>query len=245
MAGLSAKQCRGVGRNVPQKCARARSENGIALDRLVHLGGLVTPGWRRRARLAQSRCHAQRRVLANRLARYRGRHDYRTKQTDDVDSTEVTPRLGVRFHLFSRALRFHPREKAPRRRIVVRELVRVESRNFIYSGGDPESESTLRFRNRLELLLPLNKERITDDGARYYFARSVATLRENGCCASGWTQCHGLADHRCSTRSICTWRGRNGTMMRWCGCGWRLKEMPAMRVTCSSTASPCMTPAGG
>jgi hypothetical protein len=94
----------------------------------------------------------------------------RTKQTSAVDSTEVTPRLGVRFHLFSRALRFHPREKAPRRRIVVRELVRVESRNLFYSGGDPPSESTFRFRNRLELLLPLNKERITDDGARYWLA---------------------------------------------------------------------------
>jgi hypothetical protein len=94
----------------------------------------------------------------------------RTKQSDDVDSTEVTPRLGARFHLFSRTFRFHPREQAPRRRIVVRELVRFESRNFFYSGGDVESESTFRFRNRLEFLLPLNKERITDDGAGYWLA---------------------------------------------------------------------------
>jgi hypothetical protein len=94
----------------------------------------------------------------------------RTKQSDDVDSTEVTPRLGVRFHLFSRTLRFHPREQAPRRRIVVRELVRFESRNFFYSGGDVESESAFRFRNRLEFLLPLNKDRITDDGAGYWLA---------------------------------------------------------------------------
>jgi hypothetical protein len=94
----------------------------------------------------------------------------RTMQTDDLDSTEVTPRLGVRFHLFSRALRFHPREQAPQRRIVVRDLARVESRNFFYSGGDVTSESTFRFRNRLEFLLPLNKARITDDGARYVLA---------------------------------------------------------------------------
>jgi hypothetical protein len=94
----------------------------------------------------------------------------RTKQTDDVDSTEVTPRLGLRFHLFSRAMRFHPREQAPRRRIVVRDLVRVESRNFFYTGGDVESDSTVRFRNRLEFLLPLNKDRITDDGAGYWLA---------------------------------------------------------------------------
>ena len=41
-----------------------------------------------------------------------------TKQTDDVDSFEVTPRLGVRFHLFSRTQAFHPLERAPRRRWV-------------------------------------------------------------------------------------------------------------------------------
>jgi hypothetical protein len=94
----------------------------------------------------------------------------RTMQTDDLDSTEVTPRLGVRFHLFSRAQKFRVREHAPRRRIVVRDLVRFESRNFFYSGGDVESESTFRFRNRLEFLLPLNRERITDDGAGYWLA---------------------------------------------------------------------------
>jgi hypothetical protein len=94
----------------------------------------------------------------------------RTMQTDDVDSTEVTPRLGLRFHLFSRIQQFFIAEQAPVRRIVVRDLVRVESRNFFYSGGDVTSESTFRFRNRLEFLLPLNKPRITDDGARYWLA---------------------------------------------------------------------------
>ena len=90
-----------------------------------------------------------------------------TKQTDDVDTMEVTPRLGVRLHLFSRTPRFRARESAPRRRIVVRDLLRVESRNFFYSGGDEESDSTVRFRNRLEFLAPLNKARFTDDGAGY------------------------------------------------------------------------------
>jgi hypothetical protein len=91
----------------------------------------------------------------------------RTVQSDDLDSTEVTPRLGLRFHLFSRTRRFRVSEQAPRRRVVFRDLVRVESRNFFYSGGDTSSDSTVRFRNRLEFLMPLNKERITDDGARY------------------------------------------------------------------------------
>jgi hypothetical protein len=94
----------------------------------------------------------------------------RTVQTDDVSSTEVTPRFGVRFHLFSRARQLRVLERAPRRRVVVRDLVRVESRNFFYSGGDSDSDSTVRFRNRFEFLVPLNKERITDDGARYLLA---------------------------------------------------------------------------
>jgi hypothetical protein len=73
--------------------------------------------------------------------------------------------------LFSRAQRFHPRERAPRRRIVIRDLVRVESRNLFYSGGDTDSDSTIRFRNRLEFLIPLmTTERMTDDGARYWLA---------------------------------------------------------------------------
>jgi hypothetical protein len=93
-----------------------------------------------------------------------------TRQTDDLDTIEVTPRLGVRFHLFSRALRHHPRERAPARRVVVRDLMRVESRHFFYSGGDTDYSSSVRFRNRLEFLAPLNRERLTDDGARYVLA---------------------------------------------------------------------------
>jgi Protein of unknown function (DUF2490) len=91
----------------------------------------------------------------------------RTTQTDDVDTVEVTPRVGARFHLFSRAQRYHPRERAPARRYVVRDLVRFEARNFYYSGGDVDYSYGSRFRNRLEFLVPLNKERLTDDGARY------------------------------------------------------------------------------
>ncbi len=93
-----------------------------------------------------------------------------TKQTDDVDTIEVTPRLGLRFHLFSRSQRFQLMERAPDRRIVVRDLVRVESRNFFYRGAESGFDSTVRFRNRLEFLIPLNKARMTDDGARYLMA---------------------------------------------------------------------------
>ena len=94
-----------------------------------------------------------------------------TKQTDDVNTWEVTPRIGARFHLFSRSVPTLPvRERPPSRRIVVRDLVRVESRNFFYTGEGSGSDSSVRFRNRLEFLVPLNKERVSDDGARYLLA---------------------------------------------------------------------------
>ena len=95
-----------------------------------------------------------------------------THQTDDVNSTEVSPRAGARFHLFSRARArggFLP-ERAPLRRVVVRNLVRVESRNLFYSGAETRTDSSVRFRNRLEFLVPLNTEKLTIDGTRYLLA---------------------------------------------------------------------------
>lgn len=94
-----------------------------------------------------------------------------TKQDDEVNTFELTPRVGVRFHLLSRAVpTFGLREQVPRRRIVVRDLVRVESRNFWYTGEDSGTSSSVRFRNRVELLVPLNRVRMTEDGARYLLA---------------------------------------------------------------------------
>jgi len=99
-----------------------------------------------------------------------------TQQTDDLDTIEVTPCLGARFHLFSRGVttivknRPAQKELPPRRRVVVRDLVRVESRNFFYTGEGSSSSSSVRFRNRLELQIPLNKESMSDDGVRYMLA---------------------------------------------------------------------------
>ena len=94
-----------------------------------------------------------------------------TKQNDDVNTLEVSPRIGVRFHFLSRNVPApHFREQAPRRRIVVRDLVRVESRQFFYTGSGSGTSSSVRFRNRLEFLVPLNKETMTEDGARYFLA---------------------------------------------------------------------------
>src|SRR4051794_35395591 len=44
----------------------------------------------------------------------------RTKQTDDLDTTEVTARGGVRFHLLSRQRRLLLNEKLPKRRLIIR-----------------------------------------------------------------------------------------------------------------------------
>jgi Protein of unknown function (DUF2490) len=94
-----------------------------------------------------------------------------TAQTDDLDSFELSPRGGVRLHLFSREIprAVDLRELPPKRKIVIRDLARVEWRNLFYNQDQPTS-STVRFRNRLEFLVPLNTDRLTDDGARYLLA---------------------------------------------------------------------------
>jgi hypothetical protein len=77
-----------------------------------------------------------------------------TKQTDDLRTTELTFRGGARFHVMEEPLKH---------RLVIRDWVRVESRNFFYSNDDP-SDSTVRFRNRLELLIPITEPTLSDDG---------------------------------------------------------------------------------
>ncbi len=94
-----------------------------------------------------------------------------TAQTDDLNSFELSPRAGVRFHLFSRDLPkvVHARERPPRRKVVVRDLLRIEWRKLFYNQNKSMSP-TWRVRNRLEFLVPVNKDRLTDDGTRYLMA---------------------------------------------------------------------------
>jgi hypothetical protein len=54
--------------------------------------------------------------------------------------------------------------------VLAQDVILVESRNFFYSGAGSGTDSTVRFRNRLEFLVSLNKERLTDDGVRYLLA---------------------------------------------------------------------------
>ena len=87
----------------------------------------------------------------------------RTIQTDDLRTTEFTARGGMRFHLFSRQERVLFNEQMPKRRVVIRNLVRWEWRRFLYSDDEPSSSSG-RFRNRLEFLIPLNRPNLGNDG---------------------------------------------------------------------------------
>src|SRR5215203_6817833 len=68
----------------------------------------------------------------------------RTKQTDDLDSTEVTPRLGSRLHLLSNLRTSLEKEERPKKRLVLRDLARVEWRNLYYSTDKPDSSTVAR-----------------------------------------------------------------------------------------------------
>jgi Protein of unknown function (DUF2490) len=92
-----------------------------------------------------------------------------TKQTDDINSFEVTPRIGIRFHLFSNRITPLLKEKSPNRRVIIRDLIRVEYRSLFYTD-DQGSDSSWRYRNRLEFLLPLNHKKLTEDNTVYTIA---------------------------------------------------------------------------
>jgi len=93
----------------------------------------------------------------------------RTHETDDRTTTEVTPRLGFRFHVLSNLRNDLFKEKHPAHRLVLRDLLRFEWRNLSYSDETPES-SAWRIRNRVETLMPLNRPRVSDNGATYVVA---------------------------------------------------------------------------
>ena len=98
-----------------------------------------------------------------------------THQTDGLSSFELTPRAGLRFHVFSRDVphvigrRLDLVELPPSRRLILRDRMFVEQRNLFYNQDEPTS-STLRLRNRIELQLALNRPKVTDDGSRTLLA---------------------------------------------------------------------------
>jgi hypothetical protein len=134
-------------------------------------------------------------------------HAARTRQTDEQDSTEVTPRIGFRFHVLSNLVSDLAQERQPRRRLVLRNFARVEWRNIYYSDGTPRS-STVRYRDRIEMLFPVNRQRVTDNGAWYKSADAE------------WFWTHQDPPERFANKQ----RVRAGVGYRW-NYAWRLETL--------------------
>ena len=96
----------------------------------------------------------------------------KTHQRDGLDTFEVTPRVGARFHLFARLAPHRPGlpgfkdERLPLTRLGVSTLVRVEWRNFFYSDDTPDRHEW-RARLRLEGKLALNRAKLSEDRNLY------------------------------------------------------------------------------
>ncbi len=92
----------------------------------------------------------------------------RTRQTDNLRTTETSVRGGVRLHFFSQRRPLF-KELLPTRRLVQRNLLRWERRRLSYSGGEP-SETGSRFRDRIEFLFPVNRPKLGEDGTVHLIA---------------------------------------------------------------------------
>jgi hypothetical protein len=94
-----------------------------------------------------------------------------TKQTAEENSFEATIRLGLRLHLITQIFNsslvkgIRP-ERMSGKKVGISLLSRVEYRNFWYEGNRPSSDD-LRWRNRLEFKLALNKSNLATDGVWY------------------------------------------------------------------------------
>ncbi len=98
-----------------------------------------------------------------------------THQSDGLDTLEITPRIGARFHLFAKMAPYRPgvlghdHERLPLTRLGVSTLVRLEWRNFFYSDDTPDSHAW-RARLRLEAKLALNRAKLAEDRTLYAIA---------------------------------------------------------------------------
>jgi hypothetical protein len=92
-----------------------------------------------------------------------------TNQSNDVNTVEITPRLGIRFHLFTNVWQyFETSERLPLSRLTLATFFRLEARNLWYSGDLP-SEHESRLRMRLESKIAINHERLDFDDTVYLF----------------------------------------------------------------------------
>jgi hypothetical protein len=87
-----------------------------------------------------------------------------TEETQDLDSFQATLRGGVRFKVPSTQEVFNF-ERVPLQRFDFGVLLRLEWRNFFYSGG--ETDSSWRGRIRAEAKFPLNHKSMGEDKTVY------------------------------------------------------------------------------
>jgi hypothetical protein len=97
-----------------------------------------------------------------------------TQQSAEENSFEATVRLGIRFHLITQIFnspfvtKVRP-ERMSGKRVGIAILSRIEHRNFWYEGDRPSSDD-VRWRNRLESKVALNKNSLATDGVWYLMA---------------------------------------------------------------------------
>ncbi len=89
-----------------------------------------------------------------------------THQTDDVNTTELTPRVGLRLNILNNLREKPLLEKGPMTRIRLATLVRLEYRNFWYSDGS-EPQHEWRLRVRLESKIGINHADFSEDCSLY------------------------------------------------------------------------------
>jgi hypothetical protein len=99
-----------------------------------------------------------------------GEIDFGTKnQSNEVNTTSVTPRVGVQLHILSRILAGGGgggREPESRQRLDFRSLLRFEE-NRQKPSTNSSFSSSWTFRDRFRMSYPLNRPKVTSSGAVY------------------------------------------------------------------------------
>jgi len=92
-----------------------------------------------------------------------------TKQTNDINSVELSPRLGIRFNIFGNIRQHIPAyEYLQLNRFNLSTLFRYEYRNIFFNNNTSEHQS--RYRVRVETKTAFNHEDISYDDTYYLFA---------------------------------------------------------------------------
>ena len=103
-----------------------------------------------------------------------------TNQVEALNSFQITPRAGVRLHVLSSFREKRGFERIPTSKMYIGTLLRLEWRNFNYSGERP-SEHETRFRGRIETRIALNHDRLSQPGTLYiiFDGEAFVTLSES------------------------------------------------------------------